>query len=121
VTDALIRLLPTPLDQATLEDYQTSYRGDRFAVSAEYVRSYRVWLPELRTTLPRIRTPVNVLYGRRDPIVPQVHAEILVRGLPNTRHSPLTSGHLAWEEDHDAYAAALLDWISTGYRGFSHT
>jgi pimeloyl-ACP methyl ester carboxylesterase len=118
ITDALNRLLPT-LDQESLADYQTSYKGDRFAVSAEYVRSYREWLPQLRSALPRVRTPVNVLYGRRDPLVPRVHAEILVRGLPNVRHTPLDSGHLAWEEVSGIYAAELLDWITTGYRGFS--
>jgi pimeloyl-ACP methyl ester carboxylesterase len=118
ITDALHRLLPT-LDQESSADYQTSYKGDRFAVSTEYVRSYRECLPQLRAALPRIGTPVNVLYGRRDPLVPRVHAEILVRGLPNVRHTPLDSGHLAWEEVSGIYAAELLDWITTGYRGFS--
>ena len=60
VTDALVRLLPKPLDQAILKDYQTSYRGDRFAVSAEYVRSYRVWLPELRIALTRLHGSIVV-------------------------------------------------------------
>jgi pimeloyl-ACP methyl ester carboxylesterase len=120
ITDALHRLLPT-LDQESLADYQASYKGDRFAVSAQYVRNYHKWLPQLRLALPRVYTPVNVLYGRRDPLVPRVHAEILVRGLPNVRHTPLDSGHLAWEEVSGDYTAELLDWITTGYRGFSST
>ena len=117
ITASLNRLLPT-LDPEALADYQLSYKGDRFAVSAEYVRTYREWLPQLRAALPRITTPVNVLYGRRDPLVPRVHAEILVRGLPNAWHTPLEAGHLAWEEDPNAFAGELLDWITTGYRGF---
>lgn len=117
ITAALNRLLRT-LDPEALADYQTSYAGDRFAISALYVRTYREWLPQLRLALPRIMTPVNVLYGRRDPIVPRVHAEILVRGLPHVRHTPLDVGHLAWEEDANTFGAELLDWITTGYRGF---
>lgn len=117
ITSSLNRFLPT-LDPEALADYQVSYKGDRFATSALYVRTYREWLPQLREALPRIMTPVNVLYGRRDPIVPRVHAEILVRGLPNVRHTPLDVGHLAWEEDSRAFADELLDWITTGYRGF---
>lgn len=117
ITGSLKNLLPT-LDADALADYQVSYKGDRFAISAQYVRTYREWLPQLRAALPGIMTPVNVLYGRRDPIVPRVHAEILVRGLPHVRHTPLELGHLAWEEDPSTFAGELLDWITTGYRGF---
>src|SRR6478752_7232856 len=53
-----------------LEDYRLSSAGRRFAQAAEYVRAYPRDLPRLRTLLPNIATPVLVLAGKNEPIVP---------------------------------------------------
>lgn len=116
IASALNRLLTDPLEPEVLEDYRASYRGDRFVASAAYVRNYPTSLPPLRTALARIDTPVNVVYGQKDPLVPPVHAQILVDALPHVRHSPLDCGHLAWEEAHEAYLETVRDWVTGGYQ-----
>jgi pimeloyl-ACP methyl ester carboxylesterase len=56
---------------AAREDYLSAYEGKRFADSMAYVRTYPRDLPALRDLLPGIRTPVLVIAGRRDPVVPR--------------------------------------------------
>ena len=100
-------------------DYLASYVGDRFAESARYVRSYPTELPALAEILPTIRTPVLLMSGANDELVPLVNAEFLHQRLPNSRMAMLQAGHFAWEEVSDQYAAGLLDWISGGDRSLT--
>ena len=65
------------LPEAVREDYLTSYAGDRFIESASYVRSYPYDLPVLAELLGEIRTPVQIIAGRHDPLVPPSNAEFL--------------------------------------------
>jgi len=99
-----------------LQDYRESYAGDRFVKSMAFVRSYPRTLPPLRDKLPSIQTPVLVIYGSHDPLVPPENAEILGRSLPHVRVHPLDAGHFAWEEKADEYAAAVRSWIEGGYQ-----
>ncbi|HEV2038313.1 MAG TPA: alpha/beta hydrolase [Candidatus Eremiobacteraceae bacterium] len=99
-----------------LQDYRESYAGDRFVKSMAYVRSYPKTLPPLRAKLPSIQTPVLVIYGSHDPLVPAENAEILGRSLPHVRVNPLDAGHFAWEDKADEYAAAVRSWIEGGYQ-----
>jgi pimeloyl-ACP methyl ester carboxylesterase len=101
---------------AVLEDYRLSSAGRRFAQAAEYVRAYPRDLPRLKTLLPGIETPVLVLAGRNDPIVPPSNGELLAKHLPHCRHVLLEGGHLIWEDAADAYGAQLADWLRGGYR-----
>jgi pimeloyl-ACP methyl ester carboxylesterase len=101
-------------------DYLASYAGDRFAESARYVRSYPVELPLLAKILPTITTPVLLMSGANDELVPLVNAEFLHERLPNSRMGMLQAGHFAWEEVSDQYADGLLEWIGGGYRRLSH-
>ena len=66
-------------------DYVESNMGDRFAESARYVRSYPEQLPVLAGLLPKIFTPVQIITGRNDPLVPVANAEFLHARLPNSR------------------------------------
>src|SRR5689334_3711907 len=59
------------------EDYLASFEGDRFAESIRYVQSYPTELEALRAVLPQIETPVQIISGRRDAVVPPVNAEYL--------------------------------------------
>ena len=117
---ALIQGLLAPLGPAVpaddiVADYVESNTGDRFAESARYVRSYPEQLPQLAGLLPQIFTPVQIIAGGRDPIVPVANAEFLHARLPNSRLDVLDAGHLAWEEAPGEYGAIVAAWINGGY------
>jgi len=101
---------------AVLEDYRLSSAGRRFAEAAEYVRAYPRDLPRLRTLLPNIATPVLVLTGKDDPIVPPANGQLLADHLPHCRQKLLEGGHLIWEDAAEAYAANLFECVLGGYR-----
>ena len=95
-------------------DYLDCYDGDRFAESMRYVRRYPEELPQLAELLPQIATPVTLINGRHDPVVPLVNAEFLDERLPNSRVELIDAGHFVWEEAPAEYASIVLDSI-TGY------
>jgi pimeloyl-ACP methyl ester carboxylesterase len=95
-------------------DYLDSYDGDRFAESMRYVRRYPEELPELADLLPQIATPVTLINGRHDPVVPLANAEFLDERLPNSRLVIIDAGHFVWEEAPAEYASAILDSITGG-------
>jgi pimeloyl-ACP methyl ester carboxylesterase len=90
-------------------DYLACYDGDRFVESMRYVRRYPEELPELAELLPEITTPVTIINGRNDPVVPLANAEFLDERLPNSRQVIIDAGHFVWEEAPAEYAAAILD------------
>jgi pimeloyl-ACP methyl ester carboxylesterase len=98
------------------DDYLQSYAGDRFVESARYVRTYPGELPRLAERLPRIMTPVQIVCGRDDELVPTPNQEFLHARLPNSRMNLLPAGHYAWEEVPDLYGDVLVNWLSAGYR-----
>ena len=95
-------------------DYLDCYDGDRFAESMRYVRRYPEELPELAALLPRMTTPVTIINGRHDPVVPLSNAEFLAQRLPNSRLEVIDAGHFVWEEAPAEYAAIVLDVIAGG-------
>jgi len=97
------------------EDYLSSYEGDRFVESMRYVRSYPTELPILRDLLPEIETPVQIIAGAHDPAVPPVNATFLHDRLPNSKLDLIDTGHFAWEDGADEYAALVTSWWSGGY------
>jgi len=98
------------VSHAAREDYLASYDGDRFAESMRYAQAYRTELEILRDTLPRIHTPVQIIAGRRDRVVPPVNSEFLHQRLPNSELHLLDSGHFAWEDAADDYASLVEAW-----------
>jgi pimeloyl-ACP methyl ester carboxylesterase len=101
----------TPSDTAR-EDYLSSYAGERFAESMAYVRKYPAELPVLRDLLPKIQTPVQIISGKRDPVVPPVNAEFLHDRLPKSKLDLIDAGHFIWEDAADQYAALVTAWWS---------
>jgi pimeloyl-ACP methyl ester carboxylesterase len=95
-------------------DYLDCYDGDRFAESIRYVQRYPQELPELAELLPQIATPVTLINGRHDPVVPTSNVEFLDERLPNSRVVLIDAGHFVWEEAPAEYAAAILDSIMEG-------
>ena len=104
----------SPTDAAR-EDYLSSYAGERFAESTRYVRAYPAELPVLRDLLPSIRTPVLIIAGRHDSVVPPVNAEFLHERLPNSRLELVDAGHFVWEDGADAYAELVTRWWDGDY------
>jgi pimeloyl-ACP methyl ester carboxylesterase len=103
------------LTEAAREDYLLSYEGEGFAESMRYVRAYPTDLPVLRDLLPTIETPVQIITARRDRVVPLANAEFLHVRLPRSKLAVLDTGHFAWEEAADEYAALVSDWWDRGY------
>ena len=93
-------------------DYLASYDGDRFVESMRYVRAYPEQLPALAELLPGIATPVTIINGRHDRVVPLANAEFLDERLPSSRLMIIDAGHFVWEEAPAEYASIVLDSIS---------
>ena len=89
-------------------DYLACYDGDRFVESMRYVRRYPEELPELAELLPQIETPVTIINGGNDRVVPLANAEFLDQRLPNSRLVVIDAGHFVWEEAPAEYAATVL-------------
>ena len=109
----LERYRPT---EAAREDYLRSYAGERFAESMRYVQTYPEQLPILRDLLPTIQTPVLILSGAKDRVVPPANAEFLHQRLPKSRLEFIDAGHFIWEDGADQYAVSVTSWWAGGYR-----
>ena len=63
-----------------------------------YVRRYPEELPVLADLLPQITTPVTIINGRHDRVVPIANAQFLDERLPHSRLAIIDAGHFVWEE-----------------------
>lgn len=99
------------LPEAVREDYLDSYAGDRFVRSAAYVRAYPTDLPVLAERLGEMRTPVQIIAGRRDVLVPPSDAELLHKRLPDSKLDVLDTGHFMWEDGAEDYLRLTSAWI----------
>jgi len=98
------------------EDYVSSYDLGRFAESARFVRHYPEQNAFLRDLLQSITTPVQVVAGKGDDLVPWSNNQFLADHLPHSEVHPLDAGHFCWEEASEEYARLVVDWISGGYQ-----
>jgi pimeloyl-ACP methyl ester carboxylesterase len=98
-----------------LEDYVNAYAGQRFGDSARFVRNYPTDLAQLAALLPQIQTPVKVIAGDHDPMVPLSNAEYLTKRLPRCELTTLDLGHFAWEDGAEAWGDAAVAWLEGGY------
>jgi pimeloyl-ACP methyl ester carboxylesterase len=119
-TAALRKIERYTLSDTAREDYLSAYEGERFAESMRYVRAYPTDLPVLRDLLPAIQTPVLIIAGQRDPIVPPVNAEFLHERLPVSQLAILDAGHYTWEDAPDEYTALVTSWWGGGYAVVGH-
>jgi pimeloyl-ACP methyl ester carboxylesterase len=111
VAGALAGIERHTLPEAVREDYLTSYAGERFAESAAYVRSYPADLQVLAERLGDIRTPVQIIAGRHDGLVPPSNAEFLHARLAHSKLDILDTGHFTWEDGADDYLELTRSWI----------
>lgn len=93
-------------------DYLAAYEGDRFVESMRYVRQYPEQLPALAELLPQIATPVTLINGRHDRVVPIANVEFLDERLPNSRVELIDAGHFVWEEQPAKYASIIVDSLA---------
>jgi pimeloyl-ACP methyl ester carboxylesterase len=115
VAGALTAIERYTLPDAVREDYLASYEGDRFVESMRYVRAYPQELPVLAGLLAELQTPVQIIAGAHDPVVPPGNAEFLHARLPHSKLDLLDAGHFTWEDAADEYAALVTNWWSGGY------
>lgn len=100
----------TPSDEIR-DDYMDCYQGDRFADTIPYAQAYREQLPLLRDLLPGVQTPVRIVQGRNDQVVPPINADYLGTLIPHSRVDFIEgAGHFCWEEKPDQYAALVAQW-----------
>ena len=116
VERALQTLERYELSDTAREDYLVSYEGDRYAESIRYVQSYPTELEILRDVLPQIQTPVQIIAGSKDRVVPPVNAEYLHDRLPNNELHLIDSGHFVWEDAAAEYASLVTAWWADGYK-----
>lgn len=115
VTATLTTIKGYTPSQEIRDDYLSSYAGERFVETMSYARSYPEWLPVLGELLPGIHTPVRIVAGSKDQVVPPVNAEFLHERLPRSRVDFIDgAGHFCWEEQPDEYAALVTNWWNEG-------
>jgi len=109
------------LSETAREDYLASYAGERFVESAAYVRNYPTDLPVLAERLDDIRTPVQLIAGRHDTLVPPSNAQFLHERLSDSKLDILETGHFTWEDGADDYLGLTRSWVeahrTAGSRG----
>jgi pimeloyl-ACP methyl ester carboxylesterase len=113
VAGALDGIEQHALSDAVREDYLTSYAGDRFVQSMAYVRNYPSDLPVLAEKLGEIRTPVQIIAGRHDALVPPSNAEFLDGRLSESKLDILETGHFTWEDGADQYLELTRAWVES--------
>ncbi len=106
VAGAIATLERYRLSDAARQDYLSSFEGERFAESMRYVRTYPEQLPVLSDLLPTIETPVQIIAGARNPVVPPLNAEYLHERLPRSKLDLIDAVHFVWE-DVGAFAPGL--------------
>jgi pimeloyl-ACP methyl ester carboxylesterase len=115
VAEALTGIERYALLDFVRDDYLLSYDGDRLVASMHYVRGLPDALRVLSDLLSTIATPVQIIAGARDPLVPPVNAEFLHARLPDSKLNILDAGHFVWEDSAEEYAALATSWWEGGY------
>jgi pimeloyl-ACP methyl ester carboxylesterase len=98
------------------EEYLACYEGDRYVESMRYVRRYPDELPALADLLPEITTPVTIINGQHDRVIPLANVDFLDERLPNSRVVLINAGHFVWEEAPNEYAEAVISSIEGDQR-----
>jgi pimeloyl-ACP methyl ester carboxylesterase len=112
IVNAAVDTIAGGISDDVRSDYLACYDGDRFVESMRYVRRYPEDLPALADLLPEITTPVTIINGRHDRVVPLANAEFLDQRLPTSRLAIVDAGHFIWEEAPAEYASIVIDSIT---------
>jgi pimeloyl-ACP methyl ester carboxylesterase len=60
--------------------------------------------------LPSVQTPVRIIAGKKDTVVPPVNAEFLHQRLPRSELFLVDSRHFVWEDAADEYATLVTEF-----------
>jgi len=89
-------------------------------VFAQDLAPYRR-IEALRAVLPHVQTPVQIISGRRDAVVPPINAEYLHERLAHSELHLIDATHFVWEDAADEYAALLNAWWAGGFKTCMNT
>jgi pimeloyl-ACP methyl ester carboxylesterase len=92
-------------------DYISSYADGRLFEAFQILRSFKKDLQLLQVWIDKLPVAVQIIWGRHDPIALVENAFILNRRLPNSKLNILETGHYAWEEEWEAFATIVEDWL----------
>ncbi len=97
-------------------DYISSYEDGRIFKGMQILRAYVNDIPVLDKLIDGIKTPVQIIWGEKDPIVPVENAQTLHKRLPKNKLNILAgAGHYTWEEHSKEFAYIVKDWLDGGY------
>jgi 3-oxoadipate enol-lactonase/4-carboxymuconolactone decarboxylase len=114
-------LVPTILTRWLTDGYRTAHPdavahlAERIGqTSAEGYAACCAALREadLRETIRQIPVPTLVIAGQHDPVTTLADAQAIAEQVPNARLQPLRAAHLSALEAADAFADALLEFLS---------
>jgi len=115
-TDFVVQSALHETPAAVLEDYRLASAGRRFEDATNFVRAYPRDLPRLERLMAGIETPVLIIVGRNDPIVPPDNGKFIAGRLSRNRYVELDGGHLIWEDAPEAYVSEIERWLAGNYR-----
>jgi pimeloyl-ACP methyl ester carboxylesterase len=111
INNAMGELKRYDLPDEIRADYIASYANGRLFAAFQILRSFERDLQLLQVWLDKLPVPVQIIWGRHDPIALVENAFILNRRLPNTKLNILETGHYAWEDEWEAFAAIIKEWL----------
>lgn len=92
---------------------QQRYRGFARALHRSRFELAQVDFEELHTRIARQGTPVLLLWGKQDAVIPIAQAEDVKRRIPSVEFVPIdSSGHLPQLEQAAVFNAAMLGFLS---------
>jgi pimeloyl-ACP methyl ester carboxylesterase len=92
-------------------DYISSYGDGRLFEAFQILRSFEKDLQLLQVWLDKLPLAVQIIWGRHDSIALVENAFILNRRLPNSKLKILNTGHYAWEDGWEEFAAIIEEWL----------
>jgi pimeloyl-ACP methyl ester carboxylesterase len=92
-------------------DYIASYADGRLFDAFKMLRSFEKDLQLLQVWLDKLPVTVQIIWGRHDPIALLENAYVLNRRLPNSKLDILDTGHYAWEDGSEEFAAIVETWL----------
>jgi pimeloyl-ACP methyl ester carboxylesterase len=111
VNSSLSELKHYQLPDEIRADYIASYSKGRLFNAFQMLRSFEKDLQLLQVWLDKLPVPVQIIWGRHDPIALVENGFVLNRRLPNSKLNILDTGHYAWEDGWEEFAAIVEDWL----------
>jgi pimeloyl-ACP methyl ester carboxylesterase len=111
INDSLSELKHYHLPNEIRADYISSYADGRLFDAFQILRSFEKDLQLLQVWLDKLPVAVQIIWGRHDPIALVENAFILNMRLQNSKLNILNTGHYAWEEGSEEFAAIIEEWL----------